>query len=236
VTAFRIVFPDPIKPEHTVADIHAAIRKSPELNDGERQLAEAVLSQALGRGTTRAADLFEELKGNGRRRIVDAARESIGMPTVDAEEADLEFKRVNRMHVGTGRDADGLAFMGCAAENCHAYPLNEMGVPSRVPDRVWWCARHKDQAGPDDHLPPEPDYFIDPATMALRAAPALQARLLKEDEERVRKAAEREQRRREEAKALAEVRDRYAEQAKPTNIGGWLVRPNGRIVDEHLDG
>jgi hypothetical protein len=68
--------------------------------------------------------------------------------------------------------------------------------------------------------------------MSPRAVGAERERLLEEDRERERKAAERTRRRREEAKALREIEDRYVEQAKPINIGGWLVDGKGRIVDD----
>jgi hypothetical protein len=227
----RVPFPDPLKPEHTIADVHAAIRKTPELNDEERQVAEAIAYGALTRGTTQAAELDKELKGPDARRIVDEARESIGLRTIAAEEADRRWERVNA-NLPPGRDADGRIFQVCAAQNCNVWPMTEMGVPMKVADRVWWCDRHKDQAGPDDHLPPEVKYVLDFATMSPRAVGAERERLLEEDRERERKAAERTRRRREEAKALREIEDRYVEQAKPINIGGWLVDGKGRIVDD----
>jgi hypothetical protein len=231
MTEVRVPFPDPIEPEHTIADVHDAIRKSPELNDDERQVANAIAYKALERGTTRAAQLVAELEGAGARGIGDRARESIGMKTIAEEEADAKFERENA-NLPPGRDAEGRCFQGCAAEDCNAYPLNEMGVPVKVVDRIWWCDRHKDEAGPDDHLPPEVKYVIDPATMSLKAVGAERERLLEEDRERERKAAEREQQRRREAEALAEVQDRSAEQAKPISILGFLVDGKGRLVDD----
>jgi hypothetical protein len=121
----------------------------------------------LERGTTLAAQLVAELEGAGARELVDKARESIGMPTTAAEEADLRWERENA-NLPPGRDADGRCFQSCAAENCNAYPLNEMGVPTPVVDRVWWCSKHRGMAGPDDHLPPEPKYVLDFATMSPR--------------------------------------------------------------------
>ena len=232
MTGVRVPFPDPIKPEHTIADVHAAIRKSPELDDKERELAQAVLFQALERGTTRAAQLVAELEGAGARKIVDTARQSLGMNTVAEQEADEKFERENA-NLPPGRDAEGRCFQGCAAENCNAYPMDEQGVPVPVKDRVWWCSQHRGQAGEDDHLPLELRYVIDPATMSLRAVGAEQERLLEEDRERERKAAERAERGRQDAEALTEVRERYEAQAEPMRIAGFLVRPGGGIIDEH---
>ncbi len=63
--------------------------------------------------------------------------------------------------------------------------------------------------------------------MSLRAVGAERERLLQEDRQREEGAQAREQQRREEAAALAEVQQRYREQAKPINIGGWMVRAGG---------
>jgi hypothetical protein len=104
-------------------------------------------------------------------------------------------------------------------------PVGYGGVPIPVADRRWWCPRHKDQAGPEDHLPPEPKYAIDFATMSVKALGPEQERLLEEDRKLVEKAREREERRRQEAEALAEVESRYVAQAKPISMGaGWFAR------------
>jgi hypothetical protein len=230
----RIPFPDPLEPEHTIADVHDAIRKSPELTDEERQVANAIAYGALQRGTVRAPELVKELEGAGARAIVDKARQSLGMNTVGEQEADEKFERENA-NLPPGRDGDGRCFQSCAAENCLAYPINEQGVPIPVVDRIWWCEAHKDQAGPDDHLPPELKYVWDMATMSMRAVGAERERLLEEDRERERKAAERSEQSRREAEALTEVQERYEAQAEPVRIGGWLVAPGGKVVDEHLN-
>jgi hypothetical protein len=234
MSEIRIPFPDPIEPEHTIADVYDGIRKSPGLDDEERDLAQAIAHRALERGTVRAAELQEELDGAGARAIFDEARRSIGWRTISEQEADEEFERENA-NLPPGRDADGRCFQSCAAEDCLAYPMDEQGIPTPVVDRIWWCDRHADQAGPDDHLPPEPKYVIDPATMSPRAVGAEHARLLEEDRERERKAAERSAQSRREAEALTEVQERYEAQAEPMRIGGWLVGTGGVVIDEHLD-
>jgi hypothetical protein len=192
VSEIRIPFPDPIEPDALIIDVHDAIRKSPELDDGERELAQAVVFQALERGTTRAVDLVAELEGADAREIVDEARQSLGMNTVGEQEAAERFERENA-NLPPGRDAEGRCFQACAAENCNVYPMNGMGVPTPVVDRIFWCDAHKHLAGPDDHLPPELKYVWDMATMSLRAVGGERERLLKEDEERVAKARDREQ-------------------------------------------
>jgi hypothetical protein len=216
VSEIRIPFPDPIEPEHTIADLHDAIRKSSELTDEERQVANAIAYGALERGTVRAAELVEELKGTGAREIVDEARQSLGMNTVGEQEAAERFERENA-NLPPGRDADGRCFQGCAAENCNAYPLDEQGIPVPVKDRIWWCSQHREMAGPDDHLPPEVRYVIDPATMSLKAVGAEQERLLEQDREREGKAAERTEQWRQEAAGLP--RFRIAPRSRPSRSG-----------------
>jgi hypothetical protein len=204
MTELRLPLPDPLSSDDTIADVHDAIRKSPDLDDEERKVAAAVAFKALERGTVRAAGLVAELEGPDARKIVDEARTSIGMKTIADEAAHKDFERVNAA-LPPGRDAEGKAFMGCADPNCNAYPMNEMGVPAKVVDRVWWCDRHRDQAGPEDHLPPEVRYVLDLATMSPVAVGAERERLLEEDRKREAKARERERIQREEAERLAKL-------------------------------
>jgi hypothetical protein len=225
-------FPDPLEPDDWIAEVHDAIRKSPELDDDERQVAQAIADKALERGTVRAAELVKELEGADAREIVDEARQSLGMNTIAEQEANEKFERENA-NLPPGRDAEGRCFQGCAAENCHAYPRDEQGIPIPVADRIWWCDQHRDLAGEEDHLPPEVRYVWDMATISLRAVGAERERLLDEDRERERKAAERSEQGRREAEALTEVRERYEAEAEPMRIGGWLVGPGGKVIDEH---
>jgi hypothetical protein len=215
----RVPFPDPLSPDDLVVEVVDAARRSPDLSEEERDLTEALVFRAMERGTTTAAELAEELHGPDARRIVDEARKSIGLDTIADEEAHQRFDAANRA-LPPGRDAEGKIFQGCAAKNCNAYPQDELGVPTPVADRVWWCDRHKDQAGPEDHLPPEARYVLDPATMSPRAVGAERERLLEEDRERERKAAEREQLRREEAERLGNLEREWQRQNPPLLFGG----------------
>ena len=231
MSEIRIPFSDPIEWDDSITDVIEAIRKSPELDDEERDVARAIAFTAPERGIVTAAELAKELEGADARAVVDEARTSLDLPTLAEEDAHKEFERANA-NLPPGRDAEGRCLQKCAARGCVAYPLNEMGVPVPVPDRIWWCDAHKHLADPDDHLPPAARYRLDLSTMGLVAVGEERERLLEENRERERKAAEREQRRREEAKALAEVESRYMEQAEPIAIAGWLVRPNGVVVDD----
>ena len=176
-------------------------------------------------------DHIEALDADGRRELLDTARTAAGLDTVEDAEGHRAFEIANR-NLRPGRDSEGKIFQGCAERSCHAWPQDELGMPTGVVDRVWWCAKHRHLAGPEDHLPPEPKYRIDPETMSPRPVGAERERLAAEDEKLRQQAAEREQRRRQGAKALNEVRERYIEQAKPIRVAGWLVRPDGRVVDE----
>jgi hypothetical protein len=213
-----------------VTSIADAARET--LTGEERRVTEQLAFDALARGTTKVGDLFEELESAGRQ-LLDRAREGCGMLSVEAEAAHTEFERANaNASLRPGRDAKGRLLQRCAEPDCGRFPIGPEGFPAPVSDRKWWCDAHRHLAEPGDDQPPEAEYQLDPMTFTVRAVGAERERLLEEDRERESKAAEREQRRREEAKALAEVRDRYADQAKPIHLAGWLVRPDGRIADD----
>lgn len=179
-------------------------------------------------------DHLGSLDAEGQRRVLDGARKAAGLEASEDIDSRERFQRHNRA-LPPGRDADGRQFVGCAEPNCMARPLDEMGAPVPVTDRVWWCDRHKDQAGPDDHLPPDdlrPRF--DPMTMQLLPSMAEEKRLKEEDrkrEEAARERRERRERRRQESEALDAVKRRYVEQAAPINVAGFWVRPDGRIVE-----
>ena len=119
-----------------ILDAIDAARKT--LDGDELRVTEQVVYDALSRGTTRVGGLLTELESagsDGRRQLVDRARQSFGMKTVGEEEADAKFELENA-NLPPGRDAEGRCFQGCAAENCNAYPMDEQGVPIPVPDRI----------------------------------------------------------------------------------------------------
>jgi hypothetical protein len=189
------------------------------LEGEERDVATWLLLQAKQETMGQLLDHVESLDEDGRRRLLDKARTAAGLDTVDDAEAHRRFEMANAA-LPPGRDAEGKVFQGCAAKNCNAFPQDELGIPTPVADRVWWCGRHKDQAGAEDHLPPEVRYVLDPATMSPRAVGAERERLLEEDRERERKAAEREQLRREEAERLANLEREWQRQNPPVLFGG----------------
>jgi hypothetical protein len=99
-----------------ILDAIDAARKT--LDGDELRVAEQIVWHALEqRGVTRVGDLLEELETASpavRRQIVDRARQSLGMKTLGAEEADREFERANA-NLPPGRDAEGKVFQGCHA-------------------------------------------------------------------------------------------------------------------------
>ncbi len=170
------------------------------LEGDDLRVVEQVAYDAMVRGKTKVGDLLGELEAagpDGRRRIVDQARENLGMMSLADEEGHRAFEVANRaLRMRPSYDEHGRRSVVCAEANCNAWPQGEQGEPLPVADRVWWCDRHRHLAGPEDHLPPEPKYEIDPHTFAVTAVGAEKERLLAEDEKLRRGAEEREQRRR----------------------------------------
>jgi len=164
--------------DELVVNVVAAARET--LEGDELRLVEALVHKALSRGTTGAGEFFDELEQagpDGRPQLVDEARKSIGMETIAEQQGREAFEVANEgLRNVPHREADGRTFQVCSAPNGSAYPLSEQGVPLAVADRRWWCDRHRDQAGPSDHLPPDDLPQIDYATMRLIPSRATQER------------------------------------------------------------
>jgi len=143
---------------------------------------------------------------------VDRAREAAGLPSISA----LEFEATQRALVPSDRDEMGLKFQSCAAQGCEAVPLDSSGLPTGVVDRRWWCDQHKDQADPEDHLPPE-QWSVD-AAMGLTPGPVEKAQMVAEDERRQKGFRREREQLAAEAARLQELRDR---QPKPTLPPEW---------------
>ncbi len=122
-------------------------------------------------------------------------------------------------------DDEGRHLAGCAAPGCHALATNADGSLRMVPDRRWFCDRHRHLAGPEDHLP-EPRTYILSSAGGLRLNPEsaegkrVRAEFERQQEEK-RKREEHEQR---EAEALRKVREKYAREATVV-INGRRVHP-----------
>jgi hypothetical protein len=173
------------------------------LDGEEREVAFQILFDPPP-GLKTVGDLLnhiEKLGAEGRRRLLDKARAEAGLKSTGAVDAHEAFEQ----NTAALPPSPGPRPQSCAAEGCVAYPMNELGVPVPVADRTWWCDQHRHLAGENDHLPPEPRYELDLRTMSERPTAAEQERLLKEEEERVAKVAERTRIKREEGERLAEL-------------------------------
>ena len=94
MSEFRLALPEPLEPDDLIVEVHAAIRKS-DLTGEDRDVADELCHKALGRGVVRAVDLVAELEGPGDRAIVDEARVSAGLRTIEDEAAHKRFEMAN---------------------------------------------------------------------------------------------------------------------------------------------
>ena len=156
-----VPFPDPLSLDDLVVEVVDAARRSPDLSDEERDVAEAIAVGAMRRGTTEAAALAEELEGPDARRIVDEARESIGLPTFEEIEQTRSIARASRddppVHYhGPPRDHRGRAVQECAHDGCTALSKDEAtGSLGPVAAKRFWCPAHEAEApeGPIQQAP-----------------------------------------------------------------------------------
>jgi hypothetical protein len=168
-----------------LAELHDYVHEAIADPTERRVTFEVLFDLATAMGIKSYGDLddhLERLEPLGRRRLVDQARSNLGMESLADEKGHQVFEAANRaLRMRPARDEHGRRFVGCAEPSCNAWPQNEQGLPVAVGDRVWWCPAHKDQAGPEDHLPPEPKYALDLATMSWRPIGAERERGLEED-------------------------------------------------------
>ncbi len=115
------------------------------------------LSDEFGAGTFGdAIELLTEAGSAGRRELLDSARVECGMRSTGEVDAARDLARARRDDVpppprsGPMRDPAGLAWMGCAAEGCQTFPVDDLGKPVPVRARKWWCFQHRDRAAEHD--------------------------------------------------------------------------------------
>ena len=196
------------------------VLKLPEIleDPNERATATRVLMAGMAAGVQTIGDLLDEIEEASpeqRRRIADQAREAAGLPSFSAvqsaRQVDESRQRWKRS-APPRRDADGRAFLVCAASGCKVEPVSaETGAPEPVRARRWFCPTHRHLADPGD---------MDPWTTTLRYSET--GLLLDPDDdadaeresERLRREQERQQQRREEVQA--ERAERIAERAALT--------------------
>lgn len=120
---------------------------------------------------------------------------------------------------------DGARAQHCHAPNCLNFPTKANGVLRPVRDRRWWCPEHRDQAGPEDHLPPEPTYIPRPGSIfgvMLNPASEEAKRVRAEFERQQEEKREREALDEREREAFARVRERYED--REVSISGRRVK------------
>jgi hypothetical protein len=202
----RVPFPEPIKPEHTITDVIDLIRKSPELDDEERDVARAIAFKAPERGTVRAAELVRELEGAGARTIVDEARTSIGLRTIAEEEADRDFE-MRSAGLRPGR-TDGKAVQQCP--HCSAVSSTPEGALRPTHEKRWHCDRHRHLAEPGDLEPPDDLHpRIDFATMKLVPSKATEERERREWEHTREELRKRDEAKRQEGERLRKLEEEW---------------------------
>ena len=100
-----------------------------------------------------ALDLIAAAGPAGRRAMVDAARVGVGLPTIE----DAQFKV--RQEAKTARSA-GLGDHAIAACGCNVWATNPSGSCDPLRIAGGGVRSHRDQAGPEDHLPEPPRYVL----------------------------------------------------------------------------
>ena len=199
----RIPFQHPLS-DDPILEVVSWARKS-DLTADEQRIVKAIAVEALQRGTTRVADPFRELEEAGPaggRRVVDRARQSLGMKTVSEEDADRDFEMRNA-GLRPGR-VDGKAPQQCP--HCSAVSSTPEGALRPTHEKRWHCDRHRHLAEPGDLDPPEDLYpRMDFATMQLLPSQAEEERERREWEHRVEELHKRDEVKREERKRMAKL-------------------------------
>ena len=100
-------------------------------------------------------DHFEGRDQDGRRRLLDEARKSAGLPTTGELDHAAEHRKMLRDDppmpaLQPTRDHLGQVVQECAAEGCRAMSRNAGGAIAPVRARKWWCELHAEQAEPGD--------------------------------------------------------------------------------------
>jgi hypothetical protein len=197
------------------------------LDDREaRAVTREILFEAATTGIETVGGVLDRLEAASpadRRRLVNSAREVAGFQTLDRIEGDREFELMQAA-LPRGRDEQG-SIRVCAAPDCGAIPTDRFGAPMAVRDRRWWCPRHADYAGPDDHLSPDDlEPRIDPTTMGLLPSRAEEARLAAVEERRRRRFEEEKAARRAEAEQLDRIESQYRRTADLPPVAGLPQR------------
>jgi hypothetical protein len=90
-------------------------------------------------------DHLEQLGPDGRRALLDAARERAGLPRIG------EVERQESMAAAMRAGAPPL--QRCAVADCATIPTNGLGIPTTLDIRRWHCPAHEHLALPGDMQP-----------------------------------------------------------------------------------
>ena len=130
-------------------------------DEEEGRVVSHLLLEASFESEVKSVGDLLELEPERKRALLDRARVSAGLKTIKEVESELEKQAQHRASAArTFTDEEGRRLQTCAAASCAAFPKDEVGAWTPVADRRWWCDLHRDQADPDDHLPPEPKYVL----------------------------------------------------------------------------
>jgi hypothetical protein len=137
----------------SLADVADAARALPAGED--RAVVRGLVLEAAESGMASAGDMLDALERmapDGRRRLLDRARERADVPTTtEAAQAAARKVRAPMIPDSPPRDATGCAIQVCPATGCGRYPLSPLsGATAPVAARRWWCPEHEHLAGPGD--------------------------------------------------------------------------------------
>jgi hypothetical protein len=246
VTEVRIPLQHPLDSDDPILEVVSWARKT-QAGD-ELRVTERIVRNALDRGVTRVGELVAELESagsDGCRRIADEARRDAGLPSLSEAESKRALALAQRddpplWHQGPPRDFRGRAVQECAHDGCEVLSKDEVTKSiGPVEAKRWWCPEHEAEADPGDLDPwtsPPVTYgsgggFVNVEQAAAEAR--YYERLVAESHEKALRRQEQYRAERERREHLEELRDRSA---KPLMMGGFLIGPGGKILNEPEQG
>lgn len=136
----------------SLADVADAARALPPQ---ERDVTRALVLGAMTSGRAQTAggllDLLDAATPAERRRLLDDARKTAGLPSTARADADAAHAARSRAFDQMPSSAEGPSV--CAHPACLAVAVNASGAPTAVDVARWWCPEHVDQASPGDLSP-----------------------------------------------------------------------------------
>jgi hypothetical protein len=235
VSSWEIKLPFRSEDDWTLEVIDAAR----EVMDGdELEVTEQIAHDALASGSTKVGELLRELEAAGpagRRRLLDEAREAVGLLSTTEIEQNQRIAKAARDDPlrpnppGPLRDKNGRAVQKCAEPDCKTLSPGDGTRPTPVAARKWWCSAHLANAAEGDMDPwtPPPLRFNDSGGFAVsEEEAAAAARHYAQLEERSREQARLRQEQREaERERLEELEKRRRAEIKVPPGLEWAGPP-----------